>query len=348
MKLQLKFLSLTCGVFTLFAQAPTHPVLPNSPNVLGSNWSLSLQGNFLYWIASEQGLDFAQIYRSEASAIEVSAPNHFDPGYKVSIGIYPNFDGADLTLRYSWFQQPARTSSFKVDPDVTCVDNPDHKICNITSQDVGKILAQLYDISGSIKSAKASWSYHLNEGEIELGKRYKLSRFFRMRPYMGLKALWQEQSFYQYYSIDLFDLDELLTSFISHSNQTSFGIGPRIGFDIKYRFYKKFGIFANASYSVLSTRFSNTMKQYLDFLLEFDDVINDIRKKVSTTQPLFEILLGLDFDHYLADDQVHIGLFFGWEFKYFNHNNFFQTNAERIRSGDLSIQGVNFKLQLDF
>jgi hypothetical protein len=331
-------------VSSLYSSAP-QKVFPNAPNVSGAKWNVSLQGNFLYWVATEDGLEFCETSNGSTTTVREAA-YHFDPGYKVAFSLFPNFDGADITFRFTWFNQPQRTRTYQDDDSVTCENNPDKKICNIEPFGSSTFFEDLF-IAEDINLASAKWGLQLSEADAEIGKRYKISKRLYLRPYMGVKAIWQKQTLDINYSSFLifpaFDVQESI-----YSQQNTIGIGPRIGMDYKFRFTKQIGFSANTAFSNVSTRFKTTSYDQSSFLGDTPDSNFNLRNNVSATQPVIELLLGMDIDQYFFKSRYHVGTFIGWEFHYFGKNNHLIVTPEDFREGDLSIQGLNFKLQFDF
>ena len=326
----------------LFSDVPSK-VFPNALNV-NSRTSASIQGNFIYWIPTQEGLYFAET-KTHQTYEKRSAPYHVEPGYKVGLSLYPNFDGADLSFRFTWFNQPTKVKTYAVDPGLDCDINPDGKICEINAENLG-YYSKPYQFMETIHAASSAWAFQIMEADIEFGKRFKISRSLFTRPYLGIKSIWQKQKFSIDYDLNFHQMLYLSESI--ESNQHSFGIGPRTGLDVKYRFNRRFGLFGNAAYSLISTRFKNgaSINTYTESLASSQ--VFDSSKKVSEIQPVFESLIGIDFDTYYLKNRYHINYFLGWEFQYLVQNNHLIINPQDLRDGDLSLQGLNFKMQFDF
>ena len=322
--------------------------LPAAPNVSKKPWNASIHGHFLYWQAAQSGMAFCKTFR-KLSSEEQSVANHFDPGYKVGFSLYPNFENTDLTFRFTWFNQPGRMRSYIKDNQLDCLYNEENKICNIEPPFDNYFDGPLIFFDNILTSSKSIWGLQISEGDLELGRRYKVSRQLYLRPMIGLKALWQKQSWNIYYNntidIGAYKLSANENFFL---DQHSIGIGPRVGCDIKYKWSKNFAFSGNSAFSVVSSRFKNTMLQETSFsnILDFSNA--SISKKISNSQPVLEMGLGLAFDRYYMKDAYHIGSYLGWEFQYLGDNNNFIVTRKDYRNGTLSIQGVNFKVQFDF
>ena len=322
-------------------------VLPAAPNVSNQPWNASIQGHFIYWQATQDGMDFCKTFRKFSSE-EQSVAYHFEPGYKIGFSLYPNFENTDLTFRFTWFNQPGRMRSYNKENGLECLFNEENKICAIEPpfDDYFDGPLSFFD---DLTSSKSIWGMQISEGDIELGRRYKVSRQLYLRPMIGLKGIWQKQSWNIYYNrtIELGE-SELSANENFFLDQHSIGIGPRAGCDIKYKWSKYFSFSGNTAFSLVSSRFKNTMLQETSFSNGIDFSDASIRKKISNSQPLIELGFGLNFDRYYMKDAYHLGTYIGWEFQYLGDNNNFIVTRKDYRSGDLSMQGVNFKVQFDF
>lgn len=327
---------LFCGV--IFSGTPNTPhYLPNGADLPKSKWAMSIEGDFLYWIAEQADMSFATIYKSTIAPQEVDVAYHTNPGYKVSASFLPNLDFTDITLRYTYYNQPGRWQSYTLDQNVTCSNNPHKKICNIESVDDEYLF-------GEIEHVKAIWPFQLWEADLEIGRSYKVSKYVFMRPYIGLKTVWQEQHFNIYYTLMPLLVDTNYWNI--YSDQSSFGIGPRSGLEMKYRFSKRHGLSGNLCYTLLSTRIHNAVT---DELAEtyISETNYNFKRKISYIQPLIEAAFGFE-SVFQYDDATGLSLFFGWEFQYFFDNNYFMITPADKRTGDLSIQGLLVKARVSF
>lgn len=323
-----------------FAKANTVEVFPKAQPLPRSKWILSLEGDFLYWMAIDSGLGFAQTNNSIVTK-ERFVPYHFDPGYKIQVSIYPNFDGADLSFRYTWYQQKERSLTYKKDPFSSSENDPTHAICLISPFDLMNDF-----IDPSIILTQGKMELLLTSLDLELGKKYKLSPQLFLRPYLGLKSVWQHQKVHLNYinNSDPILYDEEKMDLIQHS----IGIGPRTGLDLTFRFTQQFALIFNSAFSLISTRFNDRINsdRYVEGF--FEENVYDFTNKVSNCQPVLELLGGLSMDRYYQNKRFHIGYFIGWEVQYYGENNQFFIHPKDQRSGSLSVQGLNIKIQADF
>ena len=318
--------------------SPTPKYLPNAADKPKSKWAMSIEGDLTYWIAEQEDMSFATISTSPVNPELKSAAYHANPGYKVSAAFLPNLDFTDITLRYTYYNQPGRWKSYTLDQNVTCDNNPMHKICTIQSVD------DAYT-SGDVYHAKAIWPFQIWEADLEIGRSYKISKYVFMRPYIGLKTIWQEQHFNIYYTILPSQVDTNYWNI--YSDQSTFGIGPRSGLEMKYRFSKRHGITGNLSYALLSTRIHNAVVDESAAYYMPSEIDYNYKRKISDTQQVVEAVLGFE-SNITYEDSTALSIFIGWEFQYFLDNNYFMITPNDTRSGDLSIQGLLVKAKVSF
>lgn len=298
-----------------------------------------ISADFIYWHAAETGLDYAVNNFSESSASVEAAgsiytPNFtYDPGFRVGLGLGLAHDAWDVMAEYTCFHTPTITtaSTFKT-PSPFTKDS----------------IASLNNIS----SASSQWRLRLDVIDLDLGRNYFISQYLTLRPYFGLKAVWNRQ---------LFDTSSSLYAVIPTTdvlntiqNYHSFGIGLSTGINTSWQFNRNWNIYGNYSLSGISTSVTSTYKSLLNDSTVF------IKSKAHQTvlQPIAEIAMGLGYDCYFNDDNYHVGIQLGWEFQYWNNTNPFKqpvgvnagdaTTVPTSRYGDLSLQGLDLKVRFDF
>jgi hypothetical protein len=315
-------------------------VFPSAADIPNQNWGMSVEGDFLYWLPKQSGLEFASVFVGETGKVQ-EAPSHFEPGYQVKTIFFPHFDGADLTFGFTWLNQPGRLKKFQKNTDITCENNPNQDICFIVGDGYG-FYPDDFILLSEIETAKASWSYVFSQGDIAMGKRYKLSDRFQLRPFFGVTFMWQHQDFKLLYEMEDFDMTQSIDC-----EQRSFGIGPKVGGDIKFRFNSRFSFLASTSCSLLSTRFKSSSKEFTT-LFDEPSADYDLFNRITQIQPIYDLYLGIDFDRYYEDNSYLLNFGLGWQFRYFFGNNQLVVNPDDYRQGDLSLQGLTFKARFGF
>ena len=334
------FVAITLALLSSGSLYATQDVFLSAADIPNQNWGLSLEGDFLYWMPQQTGLQFASIFFGQTGKVE-DAPSHFEPGYQFKASFYPHFDGADVTFGFTWLNQPGRVKNFQKSQDVNCFDNPSKEICSIVGEGYG-FYPNTFILLSDIASAQAEWSCVLSQGDIAMGKRYQLSERFQARPFFGVTFMWQHQNFNLVYTMEDFDMSQTIDS-----EMRSFGIGPKVGGDVKYRFNNRFSFLGSSSIALMSTRFKSSAKENT-FI--FDEPTSDYNlfNRITQTLPVFDLYLGVDFDQYYEENSYLLNFGLGWEFRYYFGNNQLVVNPSDYRQGDLSIQGLTFKARFGF
>ena len=320
-------------------------ITPNAnPNVLdGINTYITAES--LYWTANQEELNFATASTNSISWEKQYIISHFDPGYRVSLGIIPSTQaGIDLQGRYTWFHLINGTGSVSVKAS-DCSDNPTHQVCSIEANNDGRLIDPDILIYETVTAANANWNFLLSTADLVFGRAFLISPTLNLRPFMGLKATWQRQDFDINYTLIFV---ELPSSDKVRSNQYAYGIGPTSGIETNWEMGKNWSLYGRSTLSLVSTRFKTRC-----YDIETDDLLPSVTnynlsQKTSESQGIFELSLGMTWDNWFVDDTFHLGISLGYEMQYWNDNNHLYMNPEDPRHGSLSIQGITLGLRADF
>ena len=179
---------------------------------LECDWGFNFNAEFLYWYARETNLSYAStIPMVQYNAVDPTTDittgvgkNHslktdWDPGFRVGIGFNSSCDGWDYNLTWTWMQNKRKDSVSVADLGIegdsgtiftgigalgqNIVLNPwvNSAFNTISDSDFDKVVAK-YDI-------------RFNQVDLDLGRKYWLSRCFVMRPYIGLRGSWTRVTF---------------------------------------------------------------------------------------------------------------------------------------------------------
>jgi len=327
------------------AITPQTIITPNvNPNVIhGINTYLTAEA--LYWTADQDEMNFA---RSSSNSVHYEKQviiSHFDPGYRLSLSIIPSTQaGIDIQGKYTWFHLTNATASVSVKSN-SCTNNPNHEVCSIEASQDGRFISSSSLPFETITAANANWNLLLSSADLVCGRAFLISPNLCLRPFMGLKYTSQTQNFdinYTYLFFTFPGTDKV------HADQKTCGIGPTTGIETNWEMGKKWSLFTRFGISVISTRFKTSC-----YNIETDDFLPpvtyyNLAQKLSESQSIIELALGLTWDNWFVDDTFHLGISLGYEMQYWNDNNHLYVNPTSKRSGALSIQGINLGLRADF
>jgi hypothetical protein len=334
------------------AQMTDHTITPAAGPKLKYAAEPFVTADYILWSAHEENLGFAyQTYRSAEAfnslpKIHNSHIHHpvwrWGSGFKVGAGVNMKHDNWDAYANYTLFHpERAKRTINLVAPARTIIGlwtNPFVESAqNLTTQ------------------AMEQWHYKYDTLDVELGRKFYISKFLTLRPFAGLKTSWQDQRI-------IFDLVQDASILEQKMEQDFWGIGPRFGCDSTWYLWKRsFGIVADLAISGLWSQF-NTKRSIISVPKTSNtDFVNgvQIRDDFHTLSPVIEWDFGFQWDSWFCKDRFHFGVRAAWEQQiWFSQNNFPQTTsggsafgtiaAGEVRGGNLVIQGITAGIRLDF
>lgn len=318
-------------------------VNPSSRFQVDNGWNLFLNTEFLWWVAKEDGLYYAQ-GGSSNSLTDTVPPDgtiNFDghlqkvkpawtPGFRIGFGGNMEYDEWDLFLNWTWFSSAARDSSKGL--LLTLWGHPD--------------IDQPGSNANGALFARGKWNLHLNLLDLEMGRSFWVGKHLSLRPFFGARGAWIDQDFkirYQYTTTPI-------TKGRLKMDSDFEGGGVRGGVDARFAVLNGWSFYGLAAASML----------YGFFNCDFRETW--VSRKIAGTRDGFhqavsslQMALGVRWDTYVHRDRYHFGLYAGWEqniwygINKMNHyfNRLSEGNLQQL-NGDLSLQGGTFGVRFDF
>lgn len=313
-----------------FAEQPTKVNYPSNFQV-ENGWDLFLYGDYLYWIAQEDSLFYAQTGGDTSGFDGHLKKVHpdWDSGLRIGLGLNFAKEGYDTIAYWTWFATDASNS---------------------TSSSAGNILPLWAfpddPAAASSTFAKGKWELDLNQFDLEWGRSSWFGGHFSLRPFFGLRALLLQQNLKNHYDYST----SPVTFGKLQANSDVHGGGLRAGADARFFIPKGFSIYGTASGSLLYARFCT------DFRLREDTtMIARAKDRFNRGISSLQISLGLAWDSHFAGDRCHIELHAGWEqnqwFSVNQMNHFLQGVGSGVyyqENGNLSLQGLVVGGRFDF
>lgn len=304
--------------------------LPNiSDRPVIESRNVDIFANALYWHASE-GIDWAFTITIEQNLETVDFKTFsfgWDPGFRVGIGYNMEYDQWDIQAYYTWFstEEKATTSG------------------DITSPFLGSKVA-LYT---SYQAAKIDWKIRFNIIDLDLGRSFLVSHFLSLRPFVGIKGGWIDQTIHTKWQNPLIlGVRNFLTA--SENIKNNFGGGgPKVGINGKWilgnsgnNYFSLFGDFA-AAYM-----WGNwTIRD------QFIGILSTASIEVGSRNLgafMLQGLIGIRFDCNFDKDRSHFSMKIGYELEdWFNQYQVFD-NLTGGQNNDLILQGLTVDLRFDF
>lgn len=316
---------------------------PGSPRACGVG--LFVQGDMLYWHAKVGGTDYAYSDSEGNPNIGPSVPlkgrnkeNRFgwDFGLRANLGYDFSPSGWDIVGRYTWYQTNSN---------------------DVTSQVLPARLIPLRDsflILGGFHQAKSDFELNYQAGDFEMGRRTFMGSQLSIRPFIGAKGAWIDETQRIRSLIDPAHLGMPNAQLRVVDTVTFWGAGPKAGFNTKWDLCYGFNFIANASAALLYGNFDTTHRENLV------EVMNDamhitVKGSVNAFSPQAHLFLGLGWDRLCASDRCHIFLALGYDVEYYWRQNQMIVpddgsptyKFERLAE-DVMFYGLTVKVRVDF
>jgi hypothetical protein len=315
----------------------------------GLDWYTT--GELLYWDAKIGGTEYAF-----STGEDNNLPNPpirgrvkgnslgWEIGGRVGVGRVISHDQWDLYLNFTYYQNHNGSSCSKSPP--------------------AYIVSQVGFFGGAFEKAKSTVDLTYLNLDLELGRKYFMSRLFAVRPYISLKAMriFQEQKVKLNFS-ELELSGQSIGEFYRVYNRCNLdGIGPRIGIQGSLFIGHGFQLEGALAGAVLYSYFDGVEKEKSSPNASSVNVNIRLKGKTKHFVPFAQIFLGMSWSDFLPKKKGYITLQMGYEILYFwrenqalSPNNWDFTNAgsstrldfERFGE-DLSFYGITSKVRLDF
>ncbi len=280
-----------------------------------------LTADFLYWIAHQEGLEYATTGVAQSGSPTPVArgsairPNFkWKPGFRVGLGwTLPN-SYWDLGATWTWYHSRAKGSATHSTAEI--LTNP--LLASLQAASTGTIIGVTPE---ALSAASASWRLCYNVVDVELGRSFFPNKHLAVRPHAGVRGAWLNQHYSNQYTF----VSSVNTAAVSRKLASRFNsAGFKTGVDSLWSCNRYWGIFANTSISLVSGVFrvfekdSNTFNAIPAVLTP--NFINT-KDRFFSVVPVFETAMG--FHLMLAPDSRHywFDLNAGWEYTvWFNQN----------------------------
>jgi len=330
----------------------SRPAFANEPREEGYNaparfdvrrcFGLYLWGSYLYWQPRQDGMEVGFSQTITGSFANFTANNlllnldwPYKTGFKVGFGIHTSLDDWDLSAEYTWFHM-THQRSFNQFPIFV----------NWFALNTSPLQGGTFQ--NEFSSLEADWKVHLDMGDVELGRASYVGTNLILRPHLGGRILWLEQSYLQ--SGNEVFLDSILTM---DSKSRCFAVGPRVGVGADFVFGGRcLRFFGNANASLLYSRYHVHYASPTIPTDPFGGATNiTATNTISTVRANADVGAGFALGFYVGHHNFHIDISASYDFQVFFNQNMmaplaFITSEPNI--GNLYIQGLTATLRLDF
>lgn len=290
-----------------------------------------LDVEFLYWYARETDLTYSVLFTmKDVSPNDNSNPfsvlaapteyNHldasWDPGVRAGIGWNAGCDGWDYFLNWTYFKNTSRRS----DSVTYTGENPrlgEQGLLN-PWQNHGAFDTPIYE------RMSTKWEGVFNQIDLELGRKYWLSRCFNLRPFIGLRGAWTRTTFEVTGGVGP-KPREVGNEIIEQNHEDTFknrnwGVGFLAGFQPHWYFCQNFLIYGSFDGALLWGEFEGKKKTHYQgnggpqaFAPIQFSLSNESKENFYSMNALLDLGIGLRWEESWCCDRYRTSLDLGWE-----------------------------------
>ncbi|NGX34171.1 MAG: hypothetical protein K1060chlam1_00521 [Candidatus Anoxychlamydiales bacterium] len=326
-------------------------ILPEAYNAPGridicKDIDLYVTGNFIYWkpLLDQVEIGITRFEDTSGENIffeDIKFITDYKPGFKVGFGY--NFSHHDNWHIYSQYTRLHETKSINFVPT---------RPSGITSgvfypTNIG------FPVTGSIPGSDINTTFkiELDKIDFELGRVYYIGANLITTLFAGATCHFLDQS-YDQFVINIPSSVDFKTFF----KNDSWAIGPRLGLETKWIFYRGFRLFANGAFSLM---FSENDMSGL-FVVFTSPVVTRNYKKVKKEiiRDVEELAIGFGWGSYFVNDKLHIDLSVAYEAQRYSHTNYMNYYSHLVNTGisstflekpgDAFLHGLTVSARLDF
>jgi hypothetical protein len=298
---------------------------PARIDVQGS-WDIFFFGNFLYWQAREEGLEFCTVVDNQNASpptVLVTPNFKYKPGFQAGIGYQSKHDHWDLKAFYTWYQSTTKKTVSGNDYTINPKWTPDN--------------TQSSTIQGR-------WRLSLQMIDVQWGRDFYVGHSLSLRPFIGPSVMWLLQKF-QMRSTTISD-----ESLDSLNRSRHWGLGPKGGWDMRWQLGYNFDIFIQTALAIYYSKYkvTNRVQESPDAAFTL------LRRTVAYLRPNLDIGTGFQWGFYFSNYRFHWGFYALYDFKMFWNQNIMRQNLDTTLNqfntdyGDLTFQGLTAGTRFDF
>lgn len=311
---------------------------------------LSLEVDYLYWEAQEEQLYpvilTEQSKNNGLNLSNISPKNQkfeYTSGFRVAAGY--EFPCKMYDIKFSWTRIHPKTTG------------------NYAQAVVKGLIAMAYfdqtqsDVPHA-ESVVSHWHLNYDMLDLELGFNYAFTNSFSLRPHIGLKGGWIDQT--QKMVVNNIALgqptEEIAQGTVNRQNDFN-GIGPSVGLDMRFALGSQFGLFGTVSGALLYGKFDLKNEIYITDVLGNEGMslgpeLTTLNNSEFFVSPTVQILLGGDWTTCLYQTYwIRLGA--AYEVQYWwnqmrTNNSVPQALFLNSPSGNLMMHGLTLQVSFEF
>ncbi len=314
-----------------------------------------LSMEYLYWKAQQEQLDYCTLAKGvrigEIGDSKITIKPHaqkfeYTSGFRATVGYDFNYEKYDACLAWTYLHPTTTghgsqngTGFFFVFP-----------FQELTTSDVA-----------AAESARSRWHLAFDMLDLELGRKFTVGKRFTIRPLIGLKGGWVNQSQHvSYKNVGLggdLNIIEIVQGAMKRKNNFH-GIGPRLGVDLRYGIGSEFGVFGTISGAALYGRLDMKTSIFLTDTLTNTGAIGGgskmfiYRNDWNLLRTTGQLLIGVDWARCLYQKwKIRLGAAYEtqiWWNQLFGLYAFTQVLTNIYDFADLWLHGLTVQARFDF
>jgi hypothetical protein len=322
-----------------------------------------LSGDFLYWKANEDGLEYAAKITNHTPFTVSNNLNmdaqlkdvkfKWDPGFRVALGyLFNNNDHWDLVLEWTRIHTKAHSEVSSNNLNTTSI----------------QALWAPNVVNYPLNFASSHWRLSYNVLDLSLGRSYFVGKTTMLHPYVGLRGASLRQHLHAKYNGFFFPtpfntapVTPITDKFSGKNNYSAAGI--RVGSDFLWHFNRYFGLFSDFSASLLCGQFNvkETVTAWQQPTTPIVPSTVKLKEHLNRTRVNVEAAIGFQGEVMFNNEKQRLAFTLAYELsEWFSQNQLiqpFMTNDPQSvnqvviptsKNGDLSLQGGTFKIELNF
>lgn len=287
--------------------------------------------DLLFWNLKEGGSDYALPYKENPRIPSGKAKHaHFNWnfGFRTGAGYHFEHDAWDWLLNFTWFHAHANNSAHR-----------DHG--SGLSPQKGVLLPF------PVTKMHSHWHVHYYVLDLEVGRRYFVSKYLAIRPQFGIESAWiPQRRRYTLRDDDLFGQN-------IYGKNNFWGIGPRAGVEGAWYFGRHFSLISALSGCLQWGHFKDHLKETALSSGKKTRIV-DVDGSFHRLAPNVQMRLGAGWDGDINEGINHLGISLSYELQYWWRQNQFLNEEQPISTSfqheamDLSLNGVTLNVRFDF
>lgn len=324
-------------------------------------WDMYFDASFIYWQPIQENMEVCfnetnnNVTTLGFSGNFVNMSFDYKPGFKVGMGGYFDYDNWDMGLEYTWFHNTQSQST-----DAVIGGGGLYQIWGSPST--------TYNVGQVYNSVSEKWTLKMDIAELTMGRWAYVGTKLTFRPSFGARAAWIRQDV----SVTGIN-DGTLTITPAHTTANynvvkgktrSWAIGPQVGLDMNWMIGYGFRFYGDAEVDTLFTKYTKGNTSITNYAnasgsgtATTDAGFRATQKRIYSVRTHLDLEMGFGWGTYLDCNNWYMDFSAGYGFQaFFDQNMFRHFNDDtatslahsRMPNGNLYVQGLTVKFELDF